>query len=345
MQKAEKTLAAITAALDADGCGQFRQNLRTLLPKMEDAYRGQEDPFRNHLGASGIGRDCDRELQLKWRWASKTKFPERVLRLFNRGHLEEARFLAMLLCVPGINLWYETEDGGQFKWQDYAGHYGSALDGIATGIPDIPNGEAAYTEFKTSNTSGFKKLVKSGVQAEKYEHYVQMQQCMKYYKLNWSLYMAVCKETDELHAEVIKYDSQIAERYSQRAGRIIYATDALPRLNNSPTFFKCKWCDERNVCHGKSIPEINCRTCAHWSPTQDGGYSCEKNGSAVGQKRTAMLGCDQHIFDPTLLPGYSFLGGNFEENYTELQTRTGVNFKQGPGHVTSEQLRAGYIEG
>lgn len=55
-----------------------------------------EFPFRNHLGGSLIGRPCLRELWYSFRWARKPSFAGRMLRLFERGHLEEFRFVKYL---------------------------------------------------------------------------------------------------------------------------------------------------------------------------------------------------------------------------------------------------------
>jgi hypothetical protein len=48
---------------------------------------------RTHLGASVIGRECLREIWLNWRWATRVQFEGRMLRLFDRGHEEEPRFV------------------------------------------------------------------------------------------------------------------------------------------------------------------------------------------------------------------------------------------------------------
>lgn len=339
IQLASKTLDALRAALNADKCAQFRKNLEVLLPQMDDAYRGEEDPYRRHQGASGIGNECAREIQLKWKWVDIPQFDERILRLFNRGHLEEARFLAMLKCLPDVQLWYVTPEGGQFKFSDWGGHYGSALDGIAVGIPDLPPGAACYTEFKTSGSKAFAQIKAKGCQESKYEHYVQMNQCMKYYNLPYSLYIVVNKDTDELYAEIITYDADNAERYKNRAGEIIFTTDPLPRISSNPTFWKCKFCDVKPVCHGKQLPRINCRTCAHWSALPEGGYACARGHSeTVNDKHASFDGCEEHVYDPTLLPKFDFMGGNHESNYTVLRTRAGHEFKQGPDHITSGQL-------
>jgi len=58
-----------------------------------------ESGFREHLGGSLIGRPCLRELWYSFRWAKERKFKGRLLRLFNRGHLEEFRFVAYLESI------------------------------------------------------------------------------------------------------------------------------------------------------------------------------------------------------------------------------------------------------
>jgi len=58
--------------------------------------KDQEPPFRNHLGGSMIGRPCDREIWYGFRWAKVPSFGARMLRLFERGHKEEFRFVRYL---------------------------------------------------------------------------------------------------------------------------------------------------------------------------------------------------------------------------------------------------------
>ncbi|QDP52312.1 MAG: hypothetical protein Unbinned4162contig1001_12 [Prokaryotic dsDNA virus sp.] len=341
MQLATKTVEAIDKAIEKDAGAAFRVALKKLLPKMEDAYRGEDNPFRSHLGISGIGDDCARKVQLRWLWCTVPKFPPRIHRLFNRGHLEEARFLSLLMLVEGVNLWFETEEGGQFRVSDFGGHYGSALDGIATGIPDIPEGKPAYTEFKTHNDKSFRELKTKGVRATKFDHYVQMQECMHYYNLPYGLYMAVNKNDDELYAEVIEYDHDTAVKYKDRAERIIFVCEPEPKLHNSPSFYKCKWCEQNGVCHGKNIPQINCRTCSHSTAERDGTWSCAIGGDAIKSKVSQRTGCQRHVFNPQLLPAWSFVGGGCDDGgelFAEYVTRAGKRIKQGPNDLTSAAL-------
>lgn len=341
MIHAAKTLQAIDQMLAKDGGGKFRQTLEKIIPKMDDAFRGQEDGFRKHLGASLIGRECSRELWLKFRWATKKAIEPRIIRLFNRGHLEEARFLALLIAT-GYEVWYETPEGGQFRFKDINGHFGSALDGVIRGIPDIPAGEAAYAEFKTSADKGFQKIKAYGVEAEKYEHYVQMQVCMHKFNLRYALYMVVNKNDDDLHAEIILYNEVVARGHIEEKARNIIFSDAAPlKISESPGWWKCKFCDEKKVCHENTVPEINCRTCAHSTPSatgDDGAWTCARGNMEIFSP-AVQVGCPEHVFNPYMLNKIEYNGGNAAMNCTDITLQNGDRILQGPNNVTSQQLK------
>ncbi len=317
---ATKTLALIEKTIEADQGASFRQALEKVIPKMEDAYRGKEDAFRSHMGASSIGKECSRMLWYNFHWAVPVKFPARIMRLFNRGHLEEARFIAMLQCC-GLTVHYETEDGGQFKMTDHGGHFGSALDGVIEGIPDIPKGKPCLGEYKTSSAKYFKKMVANGVEAEKYEHYIQMQEYMAYYELEYALYLVVNKDDDDLYGEIVKLKPKIAKQYSDRAKGLIQYDAPPPRINKSPGFFKCTFCDYKALCQlGSVMPVVNCRTCAHSTPKMDDPsihqkWVCEKWQTVIDKPRQ-LEGCESHVFNYTLF---------------DCKDRYGVAFKQGDG--------------
>ena len=51
-----------------------------------------EDWRRDHLGASVLGNECERALWYGFRWCSPPSHDGRLLRLFDTGKREEARF-------------------------------------------------------------------------------------------------------------------------------------------------------------------------------------------------------------------------------------------------------------
>lgn len=273
VMKASKTLAAIDAAIEADQGGSYRQHLQNVLPHIGDAYRGTEDGFRSHLGASVLGQECGRAIWYGFRWFTKAKFSGRILRLFNRGHLEEGRFIAALLTI-GVTIYQQDEHGKQFRISDVGGHFGGSGDGVAIGIPDLAPGTPCLLEFKTHNDKSFQKLVKEGVRGAKFEHWVQMQTYMSQMGIAVALYGAVNKNDDSLWLELVYLDSASAAQFRDRARTIILLREAPKRLSESPGWFECKWCDHNPVCHHKAAPVLNCRSCVYSEAREDGQWYC-----------------------------------------------------------------------
>jgi DNA repair protein RadD len=66
--------------------------------------------WREHLGVSAIGAGCERALWYGFRWASGARHAGRLLRLFETGHLAEARFVADLRRI-GVTVLGRSESG------------------------------------------------------------------------------------------------------------------------------------------------------------------------------------------------------------------------------------------
>lgn len=271
---ATKTMELFNECIERDQGASYRVWLGKVLPHIEDAYRAGDGGFRTHLGISLIGDECSAKLFYGWRWTKKPKFNGQTLRLFNRGHLEEGRFVALILA-SGMQIVQQDETGGQYRVSYLGGHFGSAIDGVVIGCPDMPNPSTPIlTEMKTHNDNSFKKLKTAGVKESKWEHYVQQQEYMLYYGLPASLYIAVNKNTDEIWCEIVPFDRETAERYKDR-GHIIALSEAPPpKLSQDRSFYKCKRCDYRGICHMGDMPEVNCRTCKHSYPLEDGTWRC-----------------------------------------------------------------------
>lgn len=340
---AHKTKEAIDASIDRDGGTTYRAALKTLLPKMEDAYRASGDRHRSHFGFSNCGESCARKLWYSWLWTIPATFPARIYRLFNRGHLEEARFLALLISA-GFKVHFETKDGGQFKISDHNGHAGSALDGVVVGLPELPENTPALTEMKTHSDKQFKNLVRKGVRESHFKHYVQMQIYMHKYDLEWGLYMAVNKNDDDLHLELIYKDTPIAERYIERAGLIIYADTGPERISNSPGWYECKFCDYKGLCHQKEVPEINCRTCIHSSPVSDKRWHCSLHNTFLTKDDQLLQDCPDHLFNPALLNGATQLRSNPEDGWIKIAWHNReimLGEKDGIYYTSSKDLQEG----
>jgi len=310
---AHKTLAAIKQAIEVDQGAKFRTLLRELMPLAEDAYRADDSPFRAHLGASVIGDYCARKLWYGFRWTTAAAHSDRLLRLFNRGHLEEPRFVAML-AAAGIKVYQYKAPGEQFKIALHGGHFGGSLDGVAEAIAEVDG--PVLLEFKTHSKDSFAKLAGrnwldyardpdsnawqcegEGVRNSKFTHYVQMQMYMAAYQLQHGLYLAVCKDDDSLYGEIVPADAAISGAFANRAREIIFAQEPPARIKNDPSWWQCKFCDKAPVCYGKAAPARNCRTCKNSRPSSDGAWQCLLDDRAdlpALTKAQQLAGCPQY---------------------------------------------------
>lgn len=299
MRVATKTLEAIDAMVQADQGATYRGWLGRVIPHIEDAYRTDVFPFRNHMGASGIGNECPRKIWYGFRWVTKPNHGGRLLRLFNRGHLEEARFIALLLSI-GCQVYQQDENGHQFAISHAGGHFGGSGDGIVVNCPDLAPGQAALSEFKTANDSKFKKFQKDGVKKTNWTYYVQMQVYMRKMAIAASLFMVVNKNNDELHAEIVEFDPEVADRYIDRGELLVFMAEPPTRIERaSPGFFECKWCDHNKVCFGFNQAYKTCRSCKYVIVGADGGWYCN-NGARCRpdqklDKNQQLAGCDQYV--------------------------------------------------
>jgi hypothetical protein len=293
---ATKTLQAFEDAVAYDQGAAYRQHLERVLPHIGDAYRGHDDPFRSHLGSSVIGKECERAIWYGWRWAAVPHFEGRMLRLFNRGHLEEGRLIALLITI-GMQIYQQDENGKQFRISDHGGHFGGSGDGVGIGCPDLRSDQAALLEMKTHNDKSFKNLQVKGVKDAKFEHWVQMQTYMRKMGLAVALYLAVNKNDDMIHAELVAVDTLAADRYIERAGRIIWMQQPPPKIADSSGWSACKFCDYKPVCKQGAMPAMNCRTCHHAEPQSDGNWICTSTMTRTGtiSKQLELTGCEHYF--------------------------------------------------
>jgi len=289
---AEKTVALIESVIKEDQGSSYRDYLGKVIPHIGDAYEADSFPFRSHMGASLIGRECPREIWYSFRWATDKKHKGQLLRLFNRGHLEEARFIAILLAI-GVEVYQQDENGKQFRVSDVDGHFGGSGDGRLVGVPDLPEGTHALGEFKTANDSSFKKIKANGVREEKNEHYVQMNIYMGRMGLPAALYLVVNKNDDEIYGEIVPYNKLIDDEYTNRAHHLVYTETPPAKINESVGFWKCRFCDHKPVCHMKAVPDVNCRTCSLSKLLKDGQWACGRTGEIL-DKQAQYNACEDH---------------------------------------------------
>lgn len=261
----------------------------------EHLEKNQEDSRRDHLGASLIGRPCDRQIWYDWRWSNPQKHSGRMLRLFNRGHREEDRFMEWLLPVCEKFWPIDPRTGKQINVSDYFGYFGGSLDGVMRNPRGYEKGDY-LTEFKTHNDKSFQKLTTIGVKDAKPEHYAQMQTYLHYKtQLKAAIYVAINKNDDSLYIETIeKNESWWLDNVKPKVERILLSRDPPKRMEMaSPNYFYCKhFCTFKDQCWDNANPAKSCRTCAFVKVT-DEGWKCGKTTFLLSSDKQR-IGCDQY---------------------------------------------------
>ena len=294
------------------------------------AYEAKEERHhRTYLGMSTMGNECDRALWYAFRWAHEPeKLDGRKLRLFETGHREEARMLDDLE-MAGITVHrVDPATGGQWALAALGGHFRGHMDGRGEGFPEAPKA-VHVLEFKTHNEKSFKALVKDGVAKSKPGHLSQMMLYMHFSGLERAFYMAVNKNTDEIHTERVEYDAQAAIVLVARAERIIQSETPPSRLHDDPSAkmaWVCNYCPAFAQCHGGQFSPRNCRTCLHSSPV-DGGWHCALMDCRVDEA-VQRVGCSSHLFIPDLVPGEQ-IDADIENNSVTYRMKDGAEWIDG----------------
>ena len=288
---------------------------------IDAAHEAREDKPRPHLGASILGHACDRWIWLQFRMAIRQKFPGRILRLFRRGHQEEANILFDLGMI-----------GIEFSKRQASVSFGSHVSGSADaiiegGVPEAPL-KRHVAEFKTHNKKSFDALEKEGVQKSKPEHWAQMQIYMAGLSIDRALYVAVCKDDDRMYTERVRFDQAAAKKLVERGKRIALSDNIPAPISNDPTWYQCRFCPAHDFCHkSKLSKEINCRTCSHSTAKEDSTWRCERWEANAIAFEYQITGCESHALHPDLVP-WKWKGNGVSE-WTMVYEIDGVNVSNG----------------
>ena len=218
-------------------------------------------PPRTYLGASRLGHACERALQFEFAGAPKDEgadFGGQTLRIFAIGHQLEDLAIRWLRTA-GIDLVTQKRDGGQFGFEVAGGRIRGHVDGIIADAPAALGMRAsALWECKTMNAKNWRACVKDGVAVSKPVYAAQIAIYQAYMEASVpgisaapALFTAINKDTAELHHELVPFDADLAQRMSDRAVRILRATDAgelLPRIATNRDFFECRFCAHAERC-------------------------------------------------------------------------------------------------
>lgn len=212
---------------------------------------------RAYLGASRLGAACERALQYEHADAPVDHGRDtggRMLRIFERGHVVEDCMVAWLRAA-GFDLRTRKANGEQFGFSALDGRLQGHVDGVIVAGPDLGQGFGypALWENKCLGVKSWRDLEKHRLAVAKPVYAAQVALYQAYLELHEhpALFTAVNADTMEIYAEFVPFDARLAQRMSDRAVKVITATEAgelLPRSFSEPTHFECRMCPWQDRC-------------------------------------------------------------------------------------------------
>ena len=250
--------------IDLNHQPKFHEKLTALLDTALQAENIAREK-RQYLGASRLGVACERALQYEYADTPVdpgAEFAGRTLRIFEVGHALEELAIRWLR-LAGFELYTQRKGGGQFGFSVADGRIQGHVDGVIAGAPaDLDLTFPMLWECKTMNDKNWRDTAKKGVAITKPVYAAQIATYQAYMETsipgissNPALFTAINKDTQELWSELVPFDGGLAQRMSDRAVRVIQATEAgeqLPRIATEPGYYECKYCNWVNRCWSPS---------------------------------------------------------------------------------------------
>ena len=242
--------------IDFNSTASISGQVTALLDTAMQRARAQQSS-RPYLGGSRLGASCERALQYEFAHApvdSGRETQGRLLRIFERGHVMEDCMVAWLRDA-GFDLRTRKADGEQFGFSALGGRLQGHVDGVVVAGPDIGHGcgYPALWENKCLGSKSWRELEKNRLAVAKPIYAAQVAVYQAYLELHEhpAIFTAINADTMEIYSELVPFDAALAQRMSDRAVKVIAATDAgdlLPRGFNDSTHFECRMCQWQDRC-------------------------------------------------------------------------------------------------
>jgi hypothetical protein len=298
------------------------------LEAMDDvilAEKQKEKP-RQYLGASQIGEPCRRKLFYSFRYAEKkivtrkNSDPDEYWQELNRikaaedGHYTELVIINNLRKIEGIEIHNDdgTVDGegkqNQIGFKMLLDHFRGHVDFVVLGLKQAPKtwhvGEVKCKLEKFFNA--LEKLKQKNGEKNALEEWSEEyygQAIILMHALQMERHYLVCS-TPGGRAQIsvrTDYSKQKAENLIAKAQSIIFDNWDLPaRLSEKREFFKCGWCEYKELCFDGKFPLVHCKTCRYMEPVKDGQFHCYKHENLIDDE-ILFSGCDFHVYNPALI--------------------------------------------
>lgn len=221
----------------------------------EIARKNKLQPQRDYLGASALGHPCDRSVQFAFAGAPKEReMTPDTLRKIAFGHLSEA-WAYQEFKDAGFWLTQHNKFGALYSFSQMDGKFKGHPDGVFIKGPPVEGmGYPSLWEHKGVGHKTYDAVERQGLKKARPGYYTQVNLYMAYLELTEHPAVLTFTNLDtgaQTHLS-IPYDADEAQKASDRAVKIIKATEAgdlLPRAFADQSHYVCKGqCDFAKRC-------------------------------------------------------------------------------------------------
>lgn len=259
---------------------------------------------RTYIGASIVASPCDRELFYIKERVQQAPNDAQSLRIFDFGNAIETLAVEWLRAAGFFIYDRSPVTGEQFRVTLPTGETLGHADGIIATYPlhpdlftntqDRTTPRVAILEIKSHNARSFNAVVNLGVERAKFEHFAQMQCYINgtrhlatdfnsNEKINTAIYVAVNKDTCEIHIEEVPADNSVFVQCLSRIRATNRASAPPPRIKSSASLSPCKWCnykihcfkDNRTPALPERAPDAVARGAVVQIPVSSKTHSCD----------------------------------------------------------------------
>lgn len=224
-------------------------NITMVIDPLLDAACARQkaaEPPRQYIGASEIGDECERRVQLAY-MGHRAPVDGQLARIFERGQRLESA-LVEWLTLAGFKVGFQ-----QAAFSAFDGRFAGHTDGMVVAAPEVAKiAVPALLELKWLGDKGWHALDRDGLRAAYPKYYAQVAAYQRHLGLseNPALFIAGNANTMAVYSEEVPFDPAEADKVDNRVWRILAATEAgelLPRAGKK-TDAPCKWCGIAAMC-------------------------------------------------------------------------------------------------
>jgi hypothetical protein len=155
------------------------------------------------------------------------------------------------LRLAGFDLRTHKRTGEQFGFSTAEGRFRGHIDGVIVAGPELGIEYPVLFEHKALRAASWQAIVKKGLKVAAPVYWAQVQVYMAYLSVERTLFVALDKDSQALHFELVRFDPAEAQAFSDKAVDVLRAVSAgelLPRIAGAADFYLCRFCPYARRC-------------------------------------------------------------------------------------------------